>query len=41
MAPDFLREYQPRVVIAMNPLYCDELRGALRGLDVNADLLTV
>lgn len=35
VAPDFLREYRPDVVLIMNPLYQDEIRQALheRGLD--------
>lgn len=39
--PQFLSEYKPDTVIAMNPIYRDEIRQDLRQLKVSADLITV
>jgi SAM-dependent methyltransferase len=41
VAPDFLRQYQPAVVIAMNPAYVDEIRGTLAAMGVSADVVAV
>lgn len=41
VAPEFLRSYQPDVVIAMNPVYRDEIQRSLDALGVGAELLTV
>jgi hypothetical protein len=38
VAPEFLREYQPGVVIVMNPIYRDEIQGDLNRLGVSAEL---
>ena len=40
-APAFLRTYRPALVIAMNSIYLDEIRGALDDLDVDAELAAV
>lgn len=37
--PAFLREYQPDLVIAMNPIYLDEIGAQLASLGVNAELV--
>lgn len=37
--PGFLVEYQPDVVIVMNPVYADEIRQSLRGLGVSAEVV--
>jgi hypothetical protein len=39
VAPEFLRGYQPDVVILMNPIYRDEIAQMLEELDVTADLV--
>ena len=39
VAPEFLREYQPDVVIVMNPVYCDEIQKDLDRLGVQAELI--
>jgi SAM-dependent methyltransferase len=39
VAPEFLREYQPQLVIAMNPVYQDEIRQHLSALAVAADIV--
>jgi SAM-dependent methyltransferase len=41
VAPDYLRQYKPGVVIAMNPVYVDEIRQQLRALDVVAEVIAV
>lgn len=41
VGPEFLRDYQPHVVIAMNPLYRDEIQRDLNKLGVDAQVLTV
>jgi len=38
VAPGFLREYQPGVVIVMNPIYRDEIQADLDRLNVSAEL---
>jgi SAM-dependent methyltransferase len=39
--PEFLREYQPELVIAMNPVYLDEIRRELDAVGVSARLIAV
>lgn len=39
VAPDFLQEYQPGLVILMNPIYRDEVKTQLEKLGVTAKLL--
>lgn len=39
--PQFLREYKPDVVIAMNPIYRDEIQHDLDHMKVHADLVAV
>jgi SAM-dependent methyltransferase len=41
VAPDFLKEYRPDVVIAMNPIYLDEIRADLNRLGLNPELTAV
>lgn len=41
VTPDFLQHYRPDVVIAMNPIYKDEIRNDLNTLGVRAELLTM
>ena len=41
VAPDFLREYRPDVVIAMNPIYRAEISDELHRLGVDAELLAL
>lgn len=38
VAPDFLTDYRPSLVLAMNPVYCDEIRAELDRLGVKADV---
>ncbi len=39
VGPDFLTDYQPDVVIVMNPIYCPEIQQALNRLKVTARLV--
>ena len=39
--PDFLREYQPDLVVAMNPVYVDEIGADLKALGVGGKLVAV
>jgi hypothetical protein len=39
VAPHFLPEYKPDVVIVMNPVYCDEIRQDLNGMGITAELM--
>jgi SAM-dependent methyltransferase len=41
VAPEFLRQYRPDVVIAMNPIYRAEIRRDLDRLDLRPELLTL
>jgi SAM-dependent methyltransferase len=41
VSPEFLRKYQPDVVIAMNPIYRDEIQQDLDRMHVAADLMVV
>jgi SAM-dependent methyltransferase len=41
VGPEFLREYAPDVVIAMNPIYRHEIADALHGLGLEAELLAL
>jgi SAM-dependent methyltransferase len=41
VAPNFLREYRPDMVIAMNPIYLDEIRKDLNILGLNPELTAV
>jgi hypothetical protein len=41
IAPARLKEYQPDVVIVMNPIYCSEIRRQLDELGLNAELWPV
>lgn len=35
VAPEFLKSYQPDVVIVMNPVYCNEIRGDLERMGIS------
>jgi hypothetical protein len=37
--PEFLQEYQPDVVIVMNPIYKDEIKKTLGQFGLSAELL--
>jgi SAM-dependent methyltransferase len=41
VAPDFLQDYKPDMVIIMNPIYYEEIQQALGHLGLNPKLLTV
>lgn len=41
VAPEFLREHAPDLVVAMNPIYLDEIGGQLASLGVSAELVAV
>jgi SAM-dependent methyltransferase len=41
VAPGFLREYRPDVVIVMNPIYCGEIQQDLDRIGVAAELMPV
>jgi hypothetical protein len=41
VAPEFLRDFKPDLVIAMNSIYRDEIQGQLDELGVSAKLMTV
>jgi hypothetical protein len=40
MAPEFLKDYKPDVIIVMNPIYLDEIQKDLKRLGVKARLVT-
>jgi hypothetical protein len=41
VAPDFLRQYEPDVVIVMNPIYREEIEHDLHHMGLAPELLTV
>ena len=41
VAPNFLKEYRPDAVIAMNPIYLDEIRNDLNSLGLHPELTAV
>lgn len=41
VAPEFLSKYQPELVVAMNPIYLEEIQASLDHLDVPARLVAV
>ena len=41
VGPDFLREYKPDVVVAMNAVYSWEIRQDLERMNLRAELITV
>lgn len=41
ISPKDLRGYQPDVIIAMNPVYCEEIQNDLDDLGVGADLVAI
>lgn len=38
VAPEFLAEWKPRTVIVMNPIYMNEIRDALAGMSISAEM---
>jgi hypothetical protein len=41
VAPEFLKTYEPDLVIVMNPVYCDEIGQQLRDMGLAVELLAV
>ena len=41
VAPEFLKEYKPGLVILMNPVYMDEVRAQLAEMDITAQIIPV
>jgi hypothetical protein len=41
VAPEFLKEYQPDIVIVMNPVYREEIRQDLNRMGLSPELLTI
>ena len=41
VAPEFLKDHRPDVVIVMNPIYLDEIRRDLEAMDIDAELVAV
>jgi hypothetical protein len=41
VSPDFLKEYQPDVVIVMNAIYCDEIGQDLKKLGLSPKIIAV
>ncbi len=41
VAPEFLKDYRPDMVIAMNAIYRDEIQATLAGMGLDSELLTV
>jgi hypothetical protein len=41
VAPDFLETYQPDLVVAMNPIYLDEIQRELEERGLSAELVGV
>ena len=41
VGPERLKEYQPDVVIVMNPIYSDEIRDMLGGMGVSAEMMPI
>ncbi len=39
MSPEFLKEYQPDLVIVMNEIYCDEIGAMLQDMGVETELM--
>jgi hypothetical protein len=40
VAPEFLQDYHPDVVLVMNPIYRHEVQQSLDGMGVNAAIVT-
>jgi hypothetical protein len=41
VAPEFLAQYEPSVVVLLNPIYEPEIKASLAGLGVSADVVGV
>jgi hypothetical protein len=41
VAPEFLTQYKPDVVIVMNPIYCDEIRADLGRLGLSPQVIAL
>jgi hypothetical protein len=41
VAPAFLKDYGPDLVIVMNPVYCDEIQKELTGMGLAAEIMAL
>ncbi|UCG51276.1 MAG: methyltransferase domain-containing protein [Candidatus Latescibacterota bacterium] len=41
MAPGYLKSYEPKSIIVMNPVYRDEISEMVRSMDISAEIMTV
>ena len=41
ISPDFLREYQPDLVIVMNSIYYEEIKQTLSRLSLDPEIITI
>jgi SAM-dependent methyltransferase len=41
VSPEFLKDYEPDVVIVMNPIYITEIRNQLKIMNINPEVITV
>ena len=39
VSPEFLKDYQPEIVIVMNPVYCNEIKQKLESMGLNCELI--
>ena len=40
MSPEFLKEYKPDLTIVMNPVYCQEIKQMILGMNINTEVMT-
>jgi hypothetical protein len=41
VSPETLRDYRPEIVLAMNPVYTNEIRASLAAMGVSAEVIPV
>jgi ABC-type enterochelin transport system substrate-binding protein len=41
VSPEFLKDYDPDLVLIMNPIYNEEIRGVMRLLDISCHIQCV
>jgi len=41
MHPEFLKKYEPDVVIVMNSAYCNEIQQLLNDMEISAEVISV
>ena len=41
VAPEFMVDYRPDVAIVMNPIYIEEIKGIIKGMGVNTELISI